>query len=62
MKGKREENILALMALILCSKDCFGERKGVPNVQVAIRVGCVGKMNRMVIINGGAEIKKKNTA
>jgi len=34
------------MALILRSKDCFGEGKGVSNVQVTIRVGCVGRMNK----------------
>jgi hypothetical protein len=39
MKPKGQENILPLQSLELRSKDGFGKRKGVTNVQDAIHVG-----------------------
>ena len=38
MKGKREQDILSLVALELGTKHSLGQGKGVPNVQVAIGV------------------------
>ena len=51
VKGKGEENILSLMTLKLRSKHSFGQRKGVTNVQVTIRIGIrKGHQERVVFV------------
>jgi hypothetical protein len=54
VKGKRKQNVLALVTFKLRTKDSLGQGKGMANVQHAVRVGVRKGNNEFVRVVGRA--------